>query len=145
MTKLPVVVDETPQDCSGCGVCCFHMGYPAFNLPVKPLSNEEIESDEHLRRIAQDARTRKQLLAGSPGEKYWQTLPDDLRNELESFVQTYEPPPDGELDPPCYWLDRETRLCKHHEHRPRVCRNFEIGGPGCLDWRTFYVDEFRTM
>lgn len=33
---------------------------------------------------------------------------------------------------PCLWFDLETRLCKHYNHRPRECREFERGGKGCL-------------
>ena len=32
----------------------------------------------------------------------------------------------------CLWFDLQTRLCKHHEYRPQVCRDYEIGGRECL-------------
>lgn len=37
---------------------------------------------------------------------------------------------------PCLWYDAETRQCKHYEHRPEVCREFEMGGDDCLEMRS---------
>ena len=110
MPSLPMIQPESPIDCRGCGVCCFHMGYPAY----------------------------------SEDESYWEELPVHLKDELRDFISNYNAPPEGELDGPCFWLDPESRLCKHHEYRPRVCRDFEIGNAQCLDWRKFYQDEIRT-
>jgi Fe-S-cluster containining protein len=43
---------------------------------------------------------------------------------------------------PCIWHDRVTRRCRHHEHRPNICREYEIGGELCLETRTkFRVGE----
>lgn len=127
-------------DCRGCGVCCFHMGYPAFIQPSNPLTAEEIEADPQLRELAKDARTRQQLLDGNPGEEFWHSLPDHLRIELEAFVANYSVA-ESELDPPCFWLDMNTRLCKHHEQRPRVCRDFAVGSRVCREWRNHYDDQ----
>ena len=52
------------------------------------------------------------------------TLPAELRESLK--VEG-----DG-----CTWLDRETKRCKHYEHRPMICENFEVGGLLCLEWRS---------
>ena len=110
MSRLP----ELPQveDCQGCGVCCLHMGYPAFMDPVESSF---------------DAR-------------YWAALPDDLRDELIEVMDNYQPPAAGQLDGPCVWLDLDTRQCKHHEYRPQVCRDFPVGGSGCRSWRWHYRD-----
>jgi Fe-S-cluster containining protein len=35
----------------------------------------------------------------------------------------------------CLWFDVPTRRCRHYEDRPPVCREFEVGGEGCLGWR----------
>ena len=110
-TMLPIATD-----CNGCGVCCLHMGYPAFILPN---SEEQIE-----------------------GEIYWHALPLELRGELDSYVKAYRVE-EGQLDGPCFWLDLETMLCKHHEHRPRVCREFEIGSRLCRQWREHYRDDIE--
>ena len=143
MSQLPIVGSEKPVECHGCGVCCFHMGYPAFILPQEPRTEAEIEQDPDLRRLAEDSSARKRLLAGVKGEEHWFRLPENLKRELEEFVRSYTPPLEGELDPPCFWLDEETRLCKHHEYRPRVCRDFEIGSSQCLEWRKVYEDRIQ--
>lgn len=104
-TALPVI-----ESCSGCGVCCMHMGYPAFMDPV----------------------------TGSYDAGYWNAMPEALREELIAVIKAYQSPPAGELDGPCVWFDMETRRCRHHEYRPRVCRDFEIGSKGCRDWRWHY-------
>jgi len=39
-SELPVV------ECAGCGVCCFHMGYPAFITPKQALSPAEVDQLE---------------------------------------------------------------------------------------------------
>jgi len=145
MARLPVIRQAKPSDCHGCGVCCFHMGYPAFELPVAQRTEAELESDPELQQLAKDPRMRKRLTSGTPGEKNWHNLTDDLRTEWEEFVRAYQPPSPGELDPPCFWLNEETRLCKHHEYRPNVCRNFAIGSTGCLDWRRFYSDRIQSF
>lgn len=132
--KLPIVAD-----CEGCGVCCLHMGYPTFIRPKTPLTPEQIDVDPDLRKRARNDRRRQELLAGHPGETYWERLPDELKKELEDYIEGYSAV-DGALDGPCIWLDLETRRCKHHKYRPRVCRDFEVGGRGCRDWREYYRD-----
>ena len=113
------------------------MGYPAFIQPSNPLTAEAIEADPQLRELAKNSRTRQQLLDGNPGEEFWHSLPDHLRVELEAFVANYSVA-ESELDPPCFWLDMNTRLCKHHEQRPRVCRDFAVGSRVCREWRDHY-------
>ena len=116
------------------------MGYPAFIKPAPALTAQEIEADPRLRELAKDPRTRQQFLDGSLGEEHWHCLPAHLRVELEAFVANYSVA-EGELDPHCFWLDLNTRLCKHHEYRPRVCRDFDIGSRGCQEWRNHYQDQ----
>ena len=97
----------TITDCEGCCACCLHMGYPAF-------------------------------VHDSPGqadEAHWTSLPRALKKELLDYIAEYEAPGPGQLDGACFWLDQETRRCKHHQHRPQVCRDFRIGGQDCLGWR----------
>ncbi len=113
--SLPVL------DCRGCGVCCLHMGYPAFNLSVEQL--EQPGEPMSLNSAAKADWAR------------WQQMPEALRRPILGLMEVYQPPVDGGLDGPCTWLDPETKLCRHHEHRPQVCRDFEIGSQGCLDWR----------
>jgi Fe-S-cluster containining protein len=137
-TPLPIV------QCDGCGVCCFHMGYPAFVLPRDPVSESalaemEIESGQPFSDSA-----RADLLAGRDGESHWHQLPEDLKQQWRQHVAQYRPPEYGDtldtFDGPCSWLDLETRMCKHHQYRPNVCRDFETGNPQCLQWRDVYRD-----
>ena len=71
-------------------------------------------------------------------EQHWVSMPADLKQELLDYMQHYESPADGELDGVCVWFDQEKRICKHHEHRPNVCRDFQVGSKDCLDWRKHY-------
>ncbi len=88
------------------------MGYPAFILPT---------------------RTR-------PGEAQWDRLPHDLKQELLDYMAQYRVA-DDQLDGPCIWFDLVTRRCKHHQYRPRVCREFAVGGLRCREWRHHYRDK----
>lgn len=71
-------------------------------------------------------------------EQAWAKMPNSLKQELLDYIETYQTPADGELDGPCVWYDAVRRRCEHHEHRPQVCRNFSVGGKGCLEWRSHY-------
>lgn len=126
------------ESCDGCGDCCLHMGYPAFMLPRKPASVEGVRTDAELLRLIEQGWTEEELLTGHAGESHWHRLPDDLRAEWEAYVSAYEST--GELDRPCFWFDSETRRCRHHQYRPQVCRDFEIGSTVCKQWRQHYRD-----
>jgi len=36
---------------------------------------------------------------------------------------------------PCFWLDPDSKKCRHYEHRPDICRDFEMGSDECRAWR----------
>ncbi|MDB5330365.1 MAG: hypothetical protein JWP03_1516 [Phycisphaerales bacterium] len=36
---------------------------------------------------------------------------------------------------PCIWWEPATGKCGHHEDRPNICREYEIGGELCLETR----------
>lgn len=74
---------------------------------------------------------------GQPAEPAWIEMPLGLKAELDEFVSRYERPVSG-LDGPCCWYDPQSRTCLHHEHRPRVCRDFQIGSEDCIGWREVY-------
>jgi len=38
---------------------------------------------------------------------------------------------------PCVWLDVETRRCRHYEHRPVLCQEYQPGSDDCLELREF--------
>jgi Fe-S-cluster containining protein len=54
----------------------------------------------------------------------YSTLPPSIAATMDTIV------PEGS---PCIWL--ENGRCKHYDHRPAVCREFEVGGIHCLVWR----------
>ena len=70
-----------------------------------------------------------------PPEEHWELLPMELKKELTQFAASYRAPLKGDLDGPCFWFDQVSRRCRHHQHRPRVCREFQVGGRDCLAWR----------
>lgn len=59
-------------------------------------------------------------------------VPVELMAEVDAenaLHQTYDP------DGPCIWFDVSLKRCKHHEHKPDVCRDFLVGGEDCLNLR----------
>ena len=56
-----------------------------------------------------------------------------LRDHLQRVLDGVERP-----DSACIWLDRNTMRCRYHDHRPMICRDFEIASDGCRDWRKQY-------
>lgn len=57
----------------------------------------------------------------------------------------------GESDEvPCYFLDLETKRCRHYEHRPKICREFQVGCWQCeraaspnQRWRNTVIVEYK--
>ncbi|MAI32512.1 MAG: hypothetical protein CMM07_12680 [Rhodopirellula sp.] len=107
----------TIPDCDSCGICCLHMGYPSYVTTSASSTNQTAPLQD---------------------EQSWANMPDSLKQELLLYIENYQPPANGELDGPCVWYDAARRCCKHHEHRPQVCRDFSVGGKGCLEWRNHY-------
>ena len=110
-------------------------------LPQPPATPDQIENDSTLRALIETGWTQDELLRGHDGEAHWHRLPSQLREEWLQFVENYQR--DGALDGPCFWLDLETRKCKHHEYRPQVCRDFETGSDACREWRNEYREMIR--
>jgi Fe-S-cluster containining protein len=112
--SLPVL------DCHDCGVCCLHVGtppsfYPAFLQAEIPLF-AALSADYYL----------------------WRQMPAAVQDELRSYYAALrdERTPNRSLEKlPCLWYDPATKGCKHYEHRPTVCREFEVGGEDCLRLR----------
>lgn len=58
-------------------------------------------------------------------------LPPALQAEINAYL-------DGPLfndSDPCLWMDRSSGRCRHHEHRPGVCRDYPLSGPNCREQR----------
>lgn len=90
--------------CKGCGMCCMHTRTPPF------------------------------LMSDDPE---WLALPQELRDEIDDWTSGSNPRfnlmadhDDGELNP-CLWLDLVTGRCRHYEHRPEICRDYEVGNSSC--------------
>lgn len=100
--------------CRGCGACCQHVGVPMGFYPA--IGGSEYGTME------------------PENTALWETLPEDAR---EIYIRTWDAYQRGEydIDGPCCWLDQATQRCRFHDHRPRVCRDFEVGGGSCLGWR----------
>ncbi|MEX2139801.1 MAG: YkgJ family cysteine cluster protein [Pirellulales bacterium] len=62
-------------------------------------------------------------------------VPYELLAPIHEYVSTLE---DDDFGQPCIWLDEETKQCRHYEHRPQVCRDFERGGELCIQLRVRY-------
>jgi len=60
-------------------------------------------------------------------------LPEGLRAEVLDWINNH---PEREMSKlPCYWLDPVTRKCTKYDHRPQLCRDFEVESESCLRFR----------
>lgn len=109
MTRV-LLADTQPVSCEGCGACCMHAHEPPF-AGVNGVA------------------------AGD--DPCWDALPESLKSEIVEFRINVRPK--SSHDQPCIWLDPVTRLCRHYEYRPRLCRDFELGGKDCLGFRNLHV------
>jgi Fe-S-cluster containining protein len=107
----------TAADCKGCGACCRHVGHPMFMLG-------------------------SEVGFSWPPETPWINLPDELKRRHREYLadrgylayRGYLADLDGDDGEPCYWLQPDG-TCAHYEHRPDVCREFEVSGDSCLRFR----------
>lgn len=60
-------------------------------------------------------------------------IPRELQTEVLALQKREPELWDAGL--PCTWWEESTKGCRHHEHRPNICREFEIGGESCLEFR----------
>lgn len=102
---LPVTVN-----CTGCGQCCSRMGFP----PFWAMYEEDDYLDQSDPRWLELRATHPELAAAA------------RQGALDGR---------GDEELPCIWLDPETKSCMNYEHRPDVCRDFEMGGDSCLEQR----------
>lgn len=105
--ELPIV---KPTSCQNCGACCGHMGYPPF-VPM-------YEDPEHL----------------TNSDPEWLELRES-HPELAAECLQGAKDRRGDKELPCLWLDPVTKGCRHYEHRPQVCRDFEMGSEDCVGHR----------
>ena len=118
--SLPVV------SCDGCGACCMHIGTPPAMFPL--FANLGEKDPETCRRMG-----------GDDDFDIWEAMPESLRQELADYYRAVlidkNIPSRSGKGMPCLWFDEETRRCRHYEHRPSTCRDFEVGGVDCLGHR----------
>lgn len=69
------------------------------------------------------------------GDALWQQVPAELKQEVNQHIDALT---DVDIGKPCIWLDLQTRRCKHYDHRPQMCRDFEMGNPHCQRMRESY-------
>ncbi len=66
-------------------------------------------------------------------DPYWAALPESLKSEIMDSRTNLRSK--SSHDQPCIWLDLTMQRCRHYEHRPSHCREFELGGESCLGFR----------
>ena len=109
LVRLPVLV---PESCNECGLCCEGIGSPVLLYQ----SYHGMESSHPVR---------------PPG------LPAELIAEIDEHflgLSRGQEPQEG-----CLWFDPVHRMCRHYEWRPPVCRDYELGGSGCIALRRPFV------
>ena len=72
-----------------------------------------------------------------PTDEEYLALPDAVQCSYDLGMAQREE--DGWIDGvACFWFDKESRRCKHYEHRPEICRDFDRGCEACHGWREQY-------
>lgn len=113
MNQLPII-----SDCGSCGACCLEQGSPPGYLWLLQLDNHSAWPDQ------EDVERVKSLPVEAM--RYLRTYENALLNGAVNG------------DGPCCWYDPKTRGCRFYEHRPQICRDFEVGCGDCLNWREKY-------
>ena len=76
---------------------------------------------------------------GENADPHWAGLPDNLKTEINQYIDGLE---DHDMGQPCIWLDLDTKSCRHYEHRPQMCRDFEVNSFHCRRIRSEFGIEF---
>jgi Fe-S-cluster containining protein len=115
---------EVTVDCHACGACCLMQDAPPGYCIVT------VKPDRRPRMWPEDTGDIRRLLH----------LPDDA---LAAILDRLE---DEHVDRPCCWLDMETMRCRWYEHRPSICRDFEVGSEAaCQSWRVDVHEDGDTL
>ena len=101
-----------PSTCDLCGLCCEGIGSPVAVYATRP----GLELRHPFRP------------EGLP-----QVLIDEVDEHFLGLFRGQEP------QDRCLWFDAAARRCRHYEWRPQVCRDYELGGPACLELRRSHV------
>jgi Fe-S-cluster containining protein len=113
--ELPVV-----DSCDNCGACCLEQESPPGYVLL--LNSPGIR--ENPGKFGDDVERLE-------------SIPNEAAAELRDYLAALLA---GEQrsDPACIWLNKATMRCRYHEHRPSICRDFEIGSAECIEWRRDY-------
>ena len=114
------VVSLLVVSCDGCGACCQHVGAP-------PALWAEF--------IAAAARGETPELDDTIDGRMFRDMPDAARRELTDYYAELSAGRTADrrsLESPCLWYDPDSRRCRWHDWRPKVCREFEVGCHACL-------------
>lgn len=115
MTRLELA---TVPPCTGCGRCCDKIGLPPFEVPNPDLGwvpTVLLEDEQQAEAWAADTET-------------FLTMPAALRADHAAAVLALDADPTGQ---PCLWFDEASKSCRHYDHRPHVCRAWDVGDKGC--------------
>ena len=107
---LPVI-----ESCESCAACCMDQGSPPGYILLHRHGGQGWPDQEDVERFRH--------------------LPSKARVILKKHIDRLrsKDPPRG--DEPCCWLDMAARKCRFYEHRPQICRDFEMGSVACRTWR----------
>jgi Fe-S-cluster containining protein len=107
-----------------------HMGSPPLLAPIPAvLATLGRAGDEPLWR---------EMVGESPDWERVRSLPPEAEAELVGYLVPLSDDSvtgRGAEGNPCLWFDPEARRCRFYEHRPEVCRDFEVGSEDCLGHR----------
>lgn len=106
-------VGQAAQNCEGCSACCERIGCPPFLLDLSSGTPQPVGGDDSL---ADQQRLR-----------------DAPPHARAAYFSSH-----GSINCRCAWLDFENNRCRFYEHRPDICRNFEVGGNWCSQSRALH-------
>ena len=120
-TKLPLI-----ESCEGCGACCLEMDSPPLYGVIKRML---------------DTMSLADLVRGHPlyarDARRFMRMPAAVRTEFDILWANRVA--ENTADEPCFWLDLETRQCRHYRCRPSICRDeLKRGDESCRSWRDLW-------
>src|SRR6478752_5938914 len=98
--------NNSAKDCDSCSACCQSLGCPPFLLDLSSGTPQAVGGDDSL--------ADHQRLLDAPAEA------------RAAYFASH-----GSINCHCAWLDSNKNRCRFYEHRPDICRNFEVGGSWC--------------
>ncbi len=122
-SRIPL--PQLADGCTGCGSCCENMVHPPDSLFA---GLDHFGPAEQLRAHVDGAELSLWGLS----------LPEDLRLDIIARMAAVVSGVVGSEEP-CHWYDAKAKRCLNYEHRPPVCRDFPVDGPGCRYFRRLAI------